>query len=198
MSFNNGQKVKSYITTWTGKKFDFMNVSSKNVDVKDIVHALPKLTRYVGHTDRFYSVGEHSLLCKHIAEQLGLPYLMQFYMLIHDATEVYCQDMPKPLKQHLHNYIEKEDEVMSAIFEYFGVRPPTEQEEEIMKLIDNTLLYIEMKYLKKNVDVEEDLDGVDYIDVDIDITEEVYPNIKEKLTEEINTLLNLIRLGDLK
>lgn len=64
--------------------------------VDDIAHSLGMLCRYNGHCKRFYSVGNHSIMVSEIMEYLGEGDPLEG--LLHDGTEAYLSDVPKPVK----------------------------------------------------------------------------------------------------
>lgn len=89
----------TYIRTYTGKKFDFLNLKPSSVCIEDIAHALNNICRFTGHTKRFYSVAEHSLLVMRICQRLYPgDHDAAFYALMHDATEAYTNDLCSPIK----------------------------------------------------------------------------------------------------
>ncbi len=59
------------LVTYRGTKFNYENPTPEMIDVFDILRSLPRLNRFVGHSKRAYSVGEHSLLCYQMADKLG-------------------------------------------------------------------------------------------------------------------------------
>ena len=72
--------------------------------------------RYAGHCKRFYSVAEHSvLLSQAVAPEHRL------WALLHDASEAYLVDVPRPVKPFLPGYREAEDRLMAAVCERFGL-----------------------------------------------------------------------------
>jgi uncharacterized protein len=100
----------TWMQTYTGKAWYPMTPRSKDVDIEDIAHALSHLCRYGGHCRRFYSVAEHSVLVSRLVRPehalLGL---------MHDASEAYVVDVPRPLKVHLGNYHDMESRAWIAI-----------------------------------------------------------------------------------
>ena len=111
------QIVLPWIQTYTGKKFDFLNPTAEAVCIEDIAHALSNICRYTGHTKKFYSVAQHSVL---MADNV-LPDEDKLVALLHDATEAYLTDISKPLKNLLPQYCELEDKVYKVIAEKFGL-----------------------------------------------------------------------------
>lgn len=51
------------MNTYTGKRFDPMQMTPEDVSLRDIAHALSLLCRGGGHMKYFYTVGLHSLNC---------------------------------------------------------------------------------------------------------------------------------------
>lgn len=137
----------SYILTGTGRKFYYDNISKDNVYIPDVLHALPRINRFTGHSKRRYSVGEHTFLGLVMAEQLGYTALERFLWFIHDFTEAYVNDCPAPLKRLLPEFIAIEAEVEKAILDYFGLPELTEEQFSKVKRIDMTMLVIEMRDL---------------------------------------------------
>lgn len=86
------------IETYTGDMYNFENPDMGSIHLEDIAHALSNHCRYAGHTRRFYSVGEHSILVSDIIEEQGGNTAAQILGLFHDAHEAYVMDAPRPLK----------------------------------------------------------------------------------------------------
>lgn len=107
-----------FIETMLGRKFYLLD-DKPRFDVVEIAHALSMQCRYTGHTARFYSVAEHSVLVAYIMKrfELGDP----FEGLMHDATEAYLSDIASPWKALLPDYkrLEKGLEAKARVF--FGL-----------------------------------------------------------------------------
>lgn len=136
-----------YLATYTGRIFNYNNINKDSINIDDIFRSLPRLNRFVGHSSRPYSVGEHSINCFILAEELGFSVREQLLVFIHDFTEAYVGDCPAPLKDLLPDFSRIEDMVETAIYEYMDIKPPTEDERKIIKMIDKTMLVIEMRDL---------------------------------------------------
>jgi hypothetical protein len=91
-------EVMSWLRTVSGGRFDPLNPKVDEVKIGDIAHALSHLCRFAGHTRRFYSVGEHSWRVSAALAQDGYDEIDQMRGLLHDATEAYMIDVPRPLK----------------------------------------------------------------------------------------------------
>jgi hypothetical protein len=81
------------IETVTGRLFDY---HAPVIDIDDVAHGLAHACRFAGHTSRFYSVAEHSVLVANIVHAEA-PHIA-LAALWHDAHEAYMGDLPTPLK----------------------------------------------------------------------------------------------------
>lgn len=108
----------SYIQTLSGKKFDYLNSTTDDVEIEDIATALSHICRFSGHLPEFNSVAQHSVLCSQI-----VPPEFAFEALMHDAAEAYCQDVPAPLKALLPDYRRIEERVEQLIRAKFSITP---------------------------------------------------------------------------
>lgn len=113
------QRHGSFMQTYTGRKFWPMDPRPQEVDIRDIAHSLSLQCRYAGHCRRFYSVAEHSV---HIARWLvGIDRSAALWGLLHDASEAYLIDVPRPVKPFLTGYKAAESNVMAAVCARFGL-----------------------------------------------------------------------------
>lgn len=114
------------IETYTGDTYYFDNPDPTHIHLADIAHALANHCRYAGHTRRFYSVGEHSLLVRDILKAQGFDHFIQLCGLFHDAHEAYVMDAPRPLKPLLGKaFVEVANKADGAIAEWFGIQGVT-------------------------------------------------------------------------
>lgn len=86
----------SYITTYTRRHFDPVNPDPDLICIEDIAHALPMICRGNGHVTTFWSVGEHCICCAKEANARGLSKRLVLACLLHDASECYMSDVPRP------------------------------------------------------------------------------------------------------
>lgn len=112
----NDNRVGDWMQTFTGLKFWPLDPRADDVDIRDIAHSLSMQCRYGGHSLRFYSVAEHSVLMARAVSQGNA-----MWALLHDAAEAYLADVPRPLKRHLAGYKDAENKVMAAICEHFDM-----------------------------------------------------------------------------
>ncbi|MFJ5398436.1 HD family hydrolase [Pectobacterium sp. CHL-2024] len=89
----------SWISTFTGRHFNYTAPCVDDVDIRDIAHALSQINRFCGHTHWPYSVAQHSVGASYI-----VPTEFAFEALMHDAHEAYVSDMMSPLKHLLPDY----------------------------------------------------------------------------------------------
>lgn len=130
----------SWMQTFTGKKVDVILPSDIMFDIRDIAHSLSNQCRFAGHCRTFYSVAEHSIYVSMI-----LPDKLKLCGLLHDATEAYLTDLPRPLKNGpLSNYKEIEDRVQAYLCHWFNVPYPFPRE---VYHADNVLLATEKRDL---------------------------------------------------
>lgn len=85
---------ENFITTYTGKKFHYLDPQPEEIDIEDIAHALSLTCRFSGHCKKFYSVAEHSVRVADI-----VPLELRLQALLHDASEAYITDIPRPIKE---------------------------------------------------------------------------------------------------
>ncbi|UGO48005.1 hypothetical protein PQE72_gp191 [Bacillus phage vB_BanS_Skywalker] len=151
------------LVTYTGKVFDYNNITKDSICVDDIAHSLSHINRFVGHSSRPYSVGEHVLWCLNMANKLGYSARLKLLTLIHDFEEAYTGDCPTPLKVLLPEFSVIAKKVETAIYEHIGIMPPTPEEKYLIKRIDLTMLAIEMRDLTLHT-YEEFIDEHTHID----------------------------------
>jgi hypothetical protein len=120
------------IRTFTGKYINPLNPDPDQICIEDIAHALSMMPRFGGHLPVFYSVAEH---CIRVAEHL--PDNFKLEGLLHDASEAYLIDVPRPIKYNLGGYREYENALMLMIATAFGFSWPLPKE---VKEADESLL----------------------------------------------------------
>lgn len=133
--------MSNYISTASGRQFHFGDHRRmvEAVNIGDVANALGNLCRFTGQCARFYSVAEHSWHVSHIVpEELAL------VGLLHDATEAYCADIARPLKNLLPDYRRVEADIWRAVAEAFGL--PVDMPPEI-KRADMAMLKLEVEHL---------------------------------------------------
>lgn len=131
-----------WMQTFTGRQFWPIDPRADEVDIRDIAHALSNCCRYGGHCKRFYSVAEHSVLIARAAP----PHLKKA-ALLHDASEAYLVDIPRPIKRSLPEYRAIEARLMQVIAKLFDFAWPLAEE---IKDLDRRILMDERDALMSN------------------------------------------------
>jgi hypothetical protein len=127
------------IRTFTGKYINPCEPDESLIIIEDIAHALSMQPRFGGHLPVFYSVAQHCVqVCWTVWPEIRLS------ALLHDASEAYLIDVPRPVKEQLSNYREIEDRLMRVIAEKFGFEWPLR---EAVKVADEGHLKIEWECL---------------------------------------------------
>jgi hypothetical protein len=129
----------NWMQTVTGRAYWPLDPRPDEVFIEDIAHALAHTCRYGGHCSRFYSVAEHSWLVSYL-----VPCHDALAALMHDATEAYVTDVPRPLKKNLTNFKDIEALNWHAIAERFDL--PHELPQTVHDA-DNAILFTEQREL---------------------------------------------------
>lgn len=130
-----------WILTFTGRQFWPLTPKVEDVCIEDIAHALSCICRFNGMVKEFYSVAQHSVLASELVHRM---YARE--ALLHDATEAYLCDVPRPLKEHasMMSYRDAEQRLAEVIAEKFHLQ--TEQLGGV-KAADEQLLLTERRDL---------------------------------------------------
>lgn len=146
--FHNGTGVaggydpeSAWIQTYSGRRFCPTNPNPDAIVIQDIAHSLSMQCRFTGHTKKFYSVAQHSVYVSHICDEKDA-----LWGLLHDASEAYLTDVPRPLKRSgfFEEYLRIEALMQVAICKRFGLpydEPPS------VKKADTKLLATEARDL---------------------------------------------------
>ncbi len=129
--------IMSWITTLSGKHFNFAKIEQCSICIEDIAGALSNICRFTGHLPEFYSVAQHSVQASYI-----VPAEFAYEALMHDAAEAYCNDISSPLKTLLPDYQKIEKAIELAIAEKFAL--PTAMSDAV-KLADLIMLATERR-----------------------------------------------------
>lgn len=140
------------MNTISGVLLDPKNVKADDIRLYDIAHPLSFICRGVGQVKHFLSVGQHCINCAKEADGRGYSDRVILACLLHDGAEAYVSDIIRPVKVLLENFDEIEDRFQEAIYEHFGLGDLTEEERELVHLIDDAMLWNEAKELFAHVD----------------------------------------------
>ena len=145
MKFTRGsdkfRQEEAWIQTYSGKRFTPINPNPDSIVIQDIAHALSMQCRFSGHVKQFYSVAQHCVLVSYICDSKDA-----LWGLLHDATEAYLVDVPRPLKKSgkFGAYLEAEKVMQDAICVRFGL--PLEEPDSVHHA-DTVLLATEARDL---------------------------------------------------
>ncbi|MBF0309206.1 MAG: phosphohydrolase [Magnetococcales bacterium] len=109
----------SWIQTFSGRAFWPLQPRMEDIDIQDIAHSLAMLCRFNGHGRIFYSVAEHAILVSRLVSPPHAP-----WGLLHDASEAYLTDLPKPVKRQLPDYTHCEERLQALIAKRFHLDWP--------------------------------------------------------------------------
>jgi 5'-deoxynucleotidase YfbR-like HD superfamily hydrolase len=130
------------ILTYSGHYLNVFDPDPDHICIEDIAHGLSRIPRFAGQTESFLSVAQHSFnVSIYLADEFALE------GLLHDASEAYLMDIPKPIKKHLPDYIKLEDQLMKAIAKKFDFPYPKSPE---VKKADRNQLEFEHLNLRVN------------------------------------------------
>lgn len=130
-----------WIQTFSGIQFFPLDPRPEDIKIEDIAHALSNQCRFSGHVKNFYSVGQHSVLCSRVCEEPN-----KLWALIHDASEAFLVDLPRPVKRSpgFIPYLEAEERLMAVICKVCNLDPQMPKE---VKEADNRMLITEKEQL---------------------------------------------------
>jgi hypothetical protein len=130
---------RSDILTRSGHFVNFADLDDNAILIEDIAYALSNICRFCGHTWKFYSVAQHSVLVSRIVSPENA-----LAALFHDAAEAYLGDVSRPLKALLPDYRAIERRFEADVFRKLGL--PEKIPDEV-KRADTTLLATEIRDL---------------------------------------------------
>lgn len=112
----------NFIYTCTQNHFYIDDPQPADINLMDLAHALAMQCRFNGQCHYFYSVAQHSVLVSNLAIENPL------WGLLHDASEAYLPDVPRPFKSHLENFKELENRILRVIIEKYDLEWPMPEE----------------------------------------------------------------------
>ena len=179
--------MSDYIATYTGHHFYPLEPDPDDVNIEDIAHALSLLCRGNGHVSTFFSVGQHCLNCANEAKMRGCSPRVVLACLLHDASECYLSDVPRPFKKEIKEYMMWENRILSVIYTKYLGSELTEEESLAVKRIDDDMLAYDL-----NVLLHEKVDHLPELKIELDYSFRPFEEVKKdylKLFEEEKQLL---------
>ncbi|MEA2011983.1 MAG: phosphohydrolase [Verrucomicrobiota bacterium] len=132
-----------FIETFSGKVINPSNPNVDFIDIEDIAHSLSLQCRFNGHCRTFYSVAEHSIHTSKYLAQQNYSAKLCMWGLLHDASEAYLADIPRPVKTSLKNYLILEKNLSSLIYKKYTFESPDAKAYKPVDDADNALLMTE-------------------------------------------------------
>jgi hypothetical protein len=139
--------IEPFTQTYSGERIYFLNPEQNNYKIEDIAHSLSMQCRFNGHTNKFYSVAQHSVIVSYY-----VPEKYALWGLLHDAAEAYVCDIPRPLRPHISGHEDMEKNIFMEIAKQFSLDPIIFPMPKEVKKIDNRLLIDEGKTFLGNID----------------------------------------------
>lgn len=141
ISYEQNSERGNFIATHSGAYFYIDECNLEDIPIEDIANALALSCRFNGHIDRFYSVAEHSVIVSHL-----VPEEWALCGLLHDASEAFVADMPRPFKSAIKGYNEVQARIEKAVAEHYGFPFPLP---EAVEYIDRHIVADEANVLFK-------------------------------------------------
>ncbi len=140
------------IRTVSGRYVDVFDPKPEMFVLSDIAHALSHLCRYGGHVPKFYSVAEHSFHCMERMISTSGWDQWAIEALMHDATEAYLVDLPRPIKREISQYKEIEDKLATVIAQRFRTtfldsKPVKHIDQEILQWEWDTFVTVDSDFI---------------------------------------------------
>lgn len=120
------------ILLYSKSYYDFTNFESHKYDISDIAHSLSGIARFTGHSERVYTVAQHSVVGSYLVPP---EYALEF--LLHDGSEHVLGDVSSPLKAILKDYKRLEKRVEKSICTQFNLPFPMSK---IVKQADKIMI----------------------------------------------------------
>lgn len=153
---SNGDGATNWIQTYSGKFYQYLKRNAHNIVIEDIAHALSLICRFSGQCREFYSVAQHCCIAHDYADSD-----IKLETLLHDASEAYISDIPRPIKQIIPEIKELEQFIQVQVASRFKFRWPTMGRIEIL---DSQLLLAEAQQLFDHP-IAWKIEGLDPLDI---------------------------------
>lgn len=131
--------------THSGRILDISNLNEEDIHLRDIAHSLSLICRYGGHTDRHYSVAEHSIIIAKCLESIQSFSDLSLNALMHDSSESYTGDIVTSLKRKL-NIKKLENKILKTIFKKYGINN-NNNGHVVVDILDKWVTHFEIKHL---------------------------------------------------
>lgn len=128
------------VATVSGAVVDLNAPHKDDIRLQDVGHALANICRFNGHTSRFYSVAEHSMIGAMLTDDPRV----KLGFLLHDAAEAFTGDIVSPIKGVMGStFAEIEQRLQAHVCVALGGRKWARWDSGAVKVIDRVMLYAE-------------------------------------------------------
>ena len=124
---NELNKYYGSIRSYTGEQISIVNPEKNKYRIIDIAKGLSYKGLFAGQTPFYFSIAEHTALVidlyiAHKNDRGEKPDpKMKMAMLLHDASEAFLPDMPKPYKNLMPIFEQFENAMQGSIFTYYDL-----------------------------------------------------------------------------
>lgn len=134
-------EATSVLLTYSGRVVDLEKPDFRHFEIEDVARPLAYQCRFVGNTQRFFSVAQHCVLASRL-----VPPEFAFDALMHDSEEAFTGDWPTPWKARIGRDVihEAVAPIKAALARRFGFRYPEPKE---VKIADQRALATELRDL---------------------------------------------------
>ena len=112
------QVEDGWIELVSGRQFHFgaePSALAESIQPEDVAYALARLCRYNGHTRRFFSVAEHTLIMEDVCRRKGMTPRQRLTALHHDDAEYIIGDLLRPIKVTMPQFKALEERIDQAV-----------------------------------------------------------------------------------
>ncbi len=155
----------SSIYVGNGLYMDVLDPKREHVTPELLARGLSNVCRFAGRTPKFYSVAQHCCLCIELFRMFR-DYLTSRYVdqldvlgndaelciLLHDASEAFIGDIPRPLKAGpspiiSEAYLRAEEALMRTVGKAYMISDTEWWRNPVVKLVDGIALFTERRIL---------------------------------------------------
>jgi uncharacterized protein len=152
----------TWFQTWSGQKFYVLDPRPEEVHYDDVCVGIARACRYGNHCRDFFSVATHSVIVSQCVYDLAMhrgwsdndALMAAREGLMHDATEAYLGDIPRPLKRQreMAGYCRVEKRLWPVICQRFEIHS-TPESTALVKEVDTRVLLDEIEALMIDPDM---------------------------------------------
>ena len=123
--------MSTAVHTNSGGRLDFSDLQPTEIHLSDIVCSLSREGRWINSLNVRFSVSQHSCLVHDYC-----PDEIKRFAILHDGSEAYMRDLPKPLKNLCPGYRDIEQSLQGMIYYKYCGRWPMMKEITKLKKVD--------------------------------------------------------------